>query len=157
AVDDELVGAMRRAGVSGPWAAGERVLVLVGGDPMADHLVRTGRRLAEKMDAPWTVAHVEPPARPPPNAMAMTRVSEAMKLAEQLGGATLSLTADDLVGAVTDYCQQNNVTQLVSGKSRDSRWRELLGRSFAAAMMRRAHGVALHVVTEGAGTPSAPR
>ena len=156
AVDDELVGAMRRAGVSGPWAAGERVLVLVGADAMADHLVRTGRRLAEKMDAPWTVAHVERPGRPPPSALAMTRIGDAMKLAEQLGGATLSLTADDLVGAVTDYCQKNNVTQLVIGKSRDSRWRELLGRSFAAAMMRRSHGVALHVVTEGAPTHEPP-
>ncbi|MEO6376895.1 MAG: sensor histidine kinase KdpD, partial [Caulobacteraceae bacterium] len=34
-VDDQLIGAMRRAGVEGPWAAGERILVLVGADPMA--------------------------------------------------------------------------------------------------------------------------
>ena len=156
AVDDELVGAMRRAGVSGPWPAGERILVLVGGDPMSDHLVRTGRRLAEMMDAPWTVAHVERPGRPPPSAAALARVNDAMKLAEQLGGATLSLTADDMVGAVTDYCANNNVTQLVIGKSRDSRWREILGRSFAGVMMRNAHGVALHVVTERSAASATP-
>src|ERR1700742_2678909 len=33
-VDDALVGHMRRTGVEGPWAAGERVLVLIGGDPL---------------------------------------------------------------------------------------------------------------------------
>ncbi len=148
-VDDELMGAMRRAGVSGPWAAGERILVLVGADSMAEHLVRSGRRLAEMMDAPWTVAHVERPGRSPPSAVGLGRISQAMKLAEQLGAVTLSLAADDVVGAVTDYCQTNNVTQLVIGKGRDSRWREALGRSFAGAMMRRAHGVALHIVTEG--------
>src|SRR5579864_5269667 len=49
-VEHELIGAMRRAGVAGPWAAGERILVLVNGDPMAEHLVRSGRRLAEMMD-----------------------------------------------------------------------------------------------------------
>ena len=27
-VDDQLVGAMRRQGIEGPWAAGERILVL---------------------------------------------------------------------------------------------------------------------------------
>jgi two-component system sensor histidine kinase KdpD len=156
AVDDELIGAMRRAGVSGPWPAGERILVLVGGDVMADHLVRTGRRLAEMMDAPWTVAHVERSGRPPPSAAVLGRVHDAMKLAEQLGATTLVLTAEDIVGAVTDYCGKNNVTQLVIGKSRDSRWREALGRSFASAMMRQARGVALHVVTERAAEPAGP-
>ena len=34
-VDDQLVGAMRRHGIEGPWAAGERILVLIAGDPMA--------------------------------------------------------------------------------------------------------------------------
>lgn len=156
AVDDELVGAMRRAGVAGPWAAGERILVLVGGDAMADHLVRTGRRLAEMMNAPWTVAHVERTGRAPPSAIALARISDAMKLAEQLGGAVVSLTADDLVAAISDYCGKNNVTQLVIGKSRDSRWREALGRSLASALMRQAHGVALHIVTEKSSEPAGP-
>jgi two-component system sensor histidine kinase KdpD len=147
-VDDELIGAMRRAGVAGPWAAGERILVLVGGDAMADHLVRSGRRLAEMMDASWTVAHVERPGRALPSALALGRVNDAMKLAEQLGGTTIVLTGDDIVGVVADYCAKNNVTQLLIGKSRDSRWREAFGRSFASAMMRRAQGVALHIVTE---------
>ena len=155
-VDDELIGAMRRAGVSGPWVAGERILVLVGGDSMADHLVRTGRRLAEMMDAPWTVAHVERSGRAPPSALALSRVNDSMKLAEQLGAATLALTGDDIVSVVAEYCGKNNVTQLVIGKSRDSRWREALGRSFAAALMREAHGVALHVVTERSSEPVGP-
>ncbi|HEX3919666.1 MAG TPA: sensor histidine kinase KdpD [Caulobacteraceae bacterium] len=156
AVDDELVGAMRRAGVAGPWQAGERILVLVSGDPMADHLVRTGRRLAEMMNAPWTVAHVERTGRAPPSAASLAKVHEAMKLAEQLGGATVTLTAQEIVSAVVDYCGKHNVTQVIIGKSRDSRWREALGRSFAGAMMREAHGVALHVVTESASGPPGP-
>ncbi|MFI4976983.1 MAG: DUF4118 domain-containing protein [Caulobacterales bacterium] len=155
AVDDELMGAMRRAGVSGPWAAGVRILVLVGGDPMADQLVRTGRRLSEMMDAPWTVAHVERPGQSTPGVMAQTRISEAMKLGEQLGAVTLVLNGDDIVASVVEYCRQNNVTQIVIGKSRDSRWREALGRSFATALMRQAHGVALHVVTDTAPAPPA--
>jgi two-component system sensor histidine kinase KdpD len=159
AVDEELVGAMRRAGVAGPWRAGERILVLVGGDAMADPLVRTGRRLAEMMNAPWTVAHVERTGRAPPTADTLAKVHAAMKLAEQLGAVTVNLTAQDIVTAVIDYCGKNNVTQLVIGKSRDSRWREALGRSFAGAMIREAQGVALHVVTERSSEPppSGPR
>src|SRR6202000_2726039 len=55
-VDDQLVGAMRRQGIEGPWAAGERILVLVAGDAMAGTLVRAGRRLADLMGAPWVGA-----------------------------------------------------------------------------------------------------
>ncbi len=149
-IDDQLVGAMRRAGVEGPWAAGERIIVLVGGDAMAPALVRAGRRLAEMMDAPWTVIHVERPSRPPSSADAMARLNEALKLAEQLGGSTQVLTGDDIVACVLEYAQRNNATQIVIGKGRDSRLREFFGRSLAGALTRRARGAALHIVTEAA-------
>ena len=164
AVDDELVGAMRRQGIEGPWAAGERILVLIAGDRMSNSLVRAGRRLADLMDAPWTVAHVERPNRPAGAALTARRVTEALKLAEQLGAITVVLTGDDLPGAVLAYARRNNVTQLVVGKSRDSRWRVLAGRSLAHALMRRSGGAALHFVSAGAPdadagepTPTPPR
>ncbi len=147
-VDDQLVGAMRRAGVEGPWAAGERILVLLAGDPMASSLVRAGRRLAEMMDAPWTVIHIERPSRPPEGATVTARLNEALRLAEQLGGATQVLTGDDIVACVLDYAQRNNATQIVIGKGKDNRWREAMGRSLASALVRRARGAALHIVTE---------
>src|SRR6201996_7377064 len=123
-VDAHLIGAMKRAGVEGPWAAGERILVLVGPDAMAASLVRAGRRLSDMMmDAPWTVAHVERPNLAPPSPEAAQRLREALKLAEQLGGATVSLTGDDLVESVLDFARRNNLTQIVVGKSRRRRLR----------------------------------
>jgi two-component system sensor histidine kinase KdpD len=154
-VDDQLVGVMRRQGIEGPWAAGERILVLVAGDAMASALVRAGRRLADLMDAPWTVAHVERPNRPTGGAPAGRRVSEAVKLAEQLGAKTVVLTGDDLPGTVIAYARRNNVTQIVIGKSKDSPWRVVTGRSLAHALLRRSGGAALHFVSDGA--PDAER
>ncbi|PVM91970.1 sensor histidine kinase KdpD [Caulobacter endophyticus] len=165
-VDDQLVAAMREKGVEGPWAAGERILVLAGGDGMAAGLVRAGRRLSDMMmDAPWTVAHVERPDRPPPPEAAAARTREALKLAEQLGGSTVVLTGTDVVASVMAWARRNNVTQIVigrmGGRSRDSRWRELTGRSLAAALLREARGQAIHVVTgadaEGVRDSQAPR
>ncbi|MEG1453259.1 MAG: sensor histidine kinase KdpD, partial [Brevundimonas sp.] len=46
-VDDQLTARLREQGVSGPWAAGERILVMVTGDGMAAPLVRAGRRLSD--------------------------------------------------------------------------------------------------------------
>src|SRR5580704_4125126 len=145
-VDDQMVDAMRRQGIEGPWAAGERILVLIAGDGMASALVRAGRRLADLMNAPWTVATVERPNRPVREPQAARRVTEALKLAEQLGGKSVVLTGDDLPDAVLAVAGRNNVAQIVVGKSRDSRWRLLTGRSLANALLQRSGGAALHFV-----------
>jgi len=156
-VDDQLIAAMRERGVEGPWAAGERIVVLLAGDAMAHTLVRAGRRLSDMMmDAPWTVAHVERPNQKPPSLEASTRLNDALKLAEQLGGSPVVLTGDDVVATVMNYARRNNVTQIVIGKSRDSRLRELLGRVLASALLRQARGAAVHVVTEPGDTDTAP-
>ena len=149
-VDDQLVGAMRQKGIEGPWAAGERILVLVGGDATASSLVRTGRRLADLIDAPWIVAHVERPNQPVRGAASARRLNDALKLAEQLGGSTAVLTGDDLPEAVLSYAGRNNITQIVIGKSKEKFWRLMTGRSLAQALLRRSGGAALHFVSAGA-------
>lgn len=156
-VDDQLLSHLREQGAPGPWAVAERILVLVGGDAMAASLVRTGRRLSDMMmDAPWTVATVDRATR---SAEADARLNAALKLAEQLGARTVTLSGEDVVRAVMDHVQRNHVTQIVLGKGRDSRLRDLLGRSLAAELLRSAKGAAIHIVTdnEPAEAPSAVR
>src|SRR5579863_5391935 len=148
-VDDQLVAAMRQRGVEGPWAAGERIVVMIGPDAVAESLVRAGKRLSDMMmDAPWTVAYVERPNKPSPDAAGGAAISAAFRLAEQLGATTVALTGDDIVGAVLEFVRRNNVTQVVVGKSRPSRLRTLFGRSLAPALMDGSAGAALHVITE---------
>ncbi len=161
-VDDQLVATLRERGVQGPWAAGERILVLVGGDGMAGMLVRTGRRLSDMMmDAPWTVATVDRPSSASGDVGRAQRLAEAFKLAEQLGGRTVLLSGDDVVRTVTDYAHRNNVTQIVLGRSVAKGWRakfsEVFGRSLAAELLRAAQGVAIHVVTDTAAPDTAAR
>ena len=50
---------MQAHAISGPWAAGERVLVCVSEDPASAALVRYARRLADRLHAPWTALYVE--------------------------------------------------------------------------------------------------
>lgn len=155
-VDDQMVGAMRRQGIEGPWAAGERILVLIAGDPMAASLVRTGRRLSDlMMDAPWTVGTVERPNRPTSSALAVRRVAEALKLAEQLGGSSVVLTGDDLPAAAVEFARRNNVTQIVVGKSHERFWKLISGRSLAHALLKQSGGAAVHFVANGAPDGSA--
>ena len=151
-VDDQLVGAMKAAGVEGPWAAGERILVLVGPDAAATALVRAGRRLSDMMmDAPWTVAHVERPNARAPTAAEAQKLRETFMLATQLGGATVMLTGDDLVGCALDYARRNNVTQIVVGKR--ARRRRPFERHLIRSLLDQASGAAVHVITETGEAP----
>lgn len=148
-VDDQLVGAMKRAGVEGPWAAGERILVLIGADPVASSLIRAGRRLSDMIgDAPWTVAHIERPSHPVLDEAAQQHLAGALKLAEQLGAATLVLSGEDIVVSVKAYVRQNNVTQILVGNRRFQRRRPFGRPSLTAALLEDSTGAALHVVTE---------
>ena len=55
---------MQARAISGPWAAGERILVCVSEDPRSAGLVRYAKRLADRLHAPWTALCVETPAQP---------------------------------------------------------------------------------------------
>jgi two-component system sensor histidine kinase KdpD len=157
-VDDQLVTTLREKGVEGPWAAGERILVLVGGDAMAAPLVRAGRRMSDMMmDAPWTIAHIERPSDGVPAAVGAARLNEAAKLAEQLGGRSVRLSGDDVVRTVMDHVRRNNITQIVLARGRENRFSAFFGRSLAAELLRASEGAAVHIITDGSGEPPAPR
>src|SRR5262245_8701716 len=58
-VDEQLLEHMRARAISGPWAAGDRILVCVSEDPRTAGLVRYAKRLADRLHAPWTAIYVE--------------------------------------------------------------------------------------------------
>src|ERR1043165_6140782 len=57
-VDEQLLTQMQAGAISGPWAAGERVLVCISEDPRAAGLVRYAKRLADRLHGPWTALSV---------------------------------------------------------------------------------------------------
>jgi two-component system sensor histidine kinase KdpD len=154
-VDDQLVGEMRRQGITGPWAAGERILVLIGADANASKLVRSGRRISDMIgDAPWTVAHVERPSHPVLSPLAIDRRAEALRLAEQLGAATTILSGEDMVATVVDHVRRQNITQIILGRPRPRSLLTLWRASLPLALMRAGPEAALHLVSDTASEPA---
>ncbi|HEX3756525.1 MAG TPA: sensor histidine kinase KdpD [Rhizomicrobium sp.] len=58
-VDAQMLDYMRAHAITGPWEAGERLLVSVSARPGAAAAIRQARRLADRLRAPWTAVHVE--------------------------------------------------------------------------------------------------
>lgn len=145
-IDSALVDRMQAQAIEGPWAAGERILACVGPDPISPMIVRTARRLADLMDAPWIVITAERP-RVQLSQQQRAYLDDALKLAESLGAETKVLIGNDLPAEILRFAKFENVTQIVIGRSRGGVLAELFRRSLPHELMRRVEDIAIHVVT----------
>lgn len=145
-IDADLVDRMQAQAIDGPWGAGERILACIGPDENAPMIVRAAKRLADTMDAPWIAVSVENPGHQQGEGGRL-RVDKALKLAQSLGADTRMLAASDVAAELLRFSRTENVTQLVLGRSRGGFFRELLRRSLPHELLRRADGVAVHVLT----------
>jgi two-component system, OmpR family, sensor histidine kinase KdpD len=154
-VDEQLVSYMRAHAISGPWAAGDRVLVCVGEDSASLALVRYARRLADRLHARWTAIFIETSRAQRLDDAARDRIADALRLAERLGGEALTIPGRRIADDLLAYAGANNITQIVIGKSQRSRWFELLHGSVVHDLVRRAGNISVHVIA-GESTEPAP-
>ncbi|RAU21680.1 two-component sensor histidine kinase [Paramagnetospirillum kuznetsovii] len=126
-VDAQMVDYMRAHAIAGPWPARERILVCIDERVDAARLVRVAKRAAERRGAAWVVVSVETSGSYALTEADKDRISEALRLAQQMGGETALLQGDDVVATVLDYARERNATQIVVGRARPRRWR--LGKS----------------------------
>ena len=152
-IDADLVERMQAQAIEGPWAAGERILACIGPDPVSPTVVRTAKRLADLMDAPWIAVTVERPGTTLDDG-GRQRLDEAMKLAQNLGAETQTLTGSDLPAELLRFAKFENVTQIVVGRSRGGFFSELLGRSLPHELVRRTQDIAIHLITKESETPA---
>jgi two-component system, OmpR family, sensor histidine kinase KdpD len=155
-VDEQMVDYMRAHAISGPWAAGERVLVGVNADPNCLALVRYARRLADRLHAPWTAVHIETSRTLRLSDAARDRVAEALRLAERLGGEAVTVPGTSVAEDLTGYARANNCTHIVVAKSNRSRLAEMLRGSFTLQIIRQAGDISVHVIAGQAVGESKP-
>ncbi|MBV8912116.1 MAG: sensor histidine kinase KdpD, partial [Acetobacteraceae bacterium] len=148
-VDAQMVDYMRARAIRGPWAAGDRVLVCIDGDKSSVALVRHARRIADRLRAPWTALQVEVASAWHSGEAAKARAAEALRLAQLLGAEAVTIPGQDVASTVLEYAYANNVTELVLGKPRRSRWTEFLRGSVTQQIIRNADGLSVHVLAAG--------
>ncbi|MDX7951744.1 sensor histidine kinase KdpD [Lichenihabitans sp. Uapishka_5] len=146
-VDDQMVDHLRHNAIEGAWPTAERILVCIGGDPQSAAVLRAASRLASGLNAPLVALTIERTGAEVTDPDALRRIDETLRLAERLGAETARLAARDLPEAILRYAGRENVTQIVIGRSGASRWARLRGRSLSGALLRRAEGVAIHLIT----------
>ena len=156
-VDMQLLDHMQAHAISGPWAAGERVLVCVTRSGAGAALVRYGKRLAESLRAPWTALYVETLAHGRLGEADRDRITDSLLLAQQLGAETVTVPGQNVAAAIMEYARAQNFTNVVIGNPGRSRWLgfggQMLGLrgSVTQALIGLAGELPVHVVGGGAG------
>jgi two-component system sensor histidine kinase KdpD len=136
--DDE---AIRRV-----WQLKERLIVAVGPGTHSEQLIRAGRRLADTMRADWIAVYVETPALQRLPEAERARVLRALRLAQELGAQTATLSGQNVAATLVEYAAERNAGKIVLGRSSAPLWRRLLQRSTYDAVAELAGTIDLLVV-----------
>ena len=134
-----------------PRIAGDRILVAVGPDAQAEQLVRAGKRMADALDAQWTVVYVE--------TLRLLRLSDAdrnrriavLRLAESLGAETVTLDGPSAATALLEYVQTRRATRVIVGAPKRRGWRAWLRPSTATQLLNQCHGFDVVIIAPADG------
>ena len=95
--------------------ARDRLLVAIGPDIQAEQLVRAGKRIADALDAQWSVVYVETPDLLRLSAAERNRRIDLLRLAESLGAETVTLDGPSAAQTLLQYARTRRATRLVIG------------------------------------------
>jgi two-component system sensor histidine kinase KdpD len=144
-VDDQMLSYMREHAITGPWAAGERIIVCLDPGTGAPNAVRAAKRTADSLDAELIAIYVETDRHVSLGEAELTRLAETMRLAQQLGAEIVTVPGRSVVEEIIALARARNATRVVVGKSRRSRWFELRHGSVVDELVRSGSGLAIEV------------
>ena len=147
-VDEQMLNYMQTHAIAGPWETSDRVLACISEDRGSAALVRYARRLADRLHAPWTVLYVETPDSRQLRDGDRDFIAECQRMAERLGGVSMTIPAADRADAVVNYAQSNNITHIVVSRTKRPKWTELLRGSTVSRLLRRARDINVHVMAD---------
>lgn len=75
------------------------------------------------------------------------RVADTLRLAQRLGGESVTLPGRDIADTVLGYARKNNVTQIIVAKSQRPWWFEIVNGSVVRDLMRKGESISVTAVS----------
>jgi two-component system sensor histidine kinase KdpD len=136
------------------WPVGDRILVCIGPNTIAERLVRAAKRLATSLHAHWIVAYVETPELQRLPAERRDEVLRVLRFAEQLGAETVTLSGPDMSKEILSFAKSRNVTKIVLGKPSRRGWRRWILGSVVDTLITEAHNINVYLLGSPRGKDS---
>jgi two-component system, OmpR family, sensor histidine kinase KdpD len=152
-VDDQMQVYRQDKSVEQIWPAGERIMVCISPSPLASRLVRAAKRMATGLHAEWLTVYVETPGAASLSEADRNRVIQTLRLAEQLGAETTTLTGHNVTEEMLNFAHKRNVTKIIVGKPVHSIWRDFLLGSVLNELIRKSGSIDVYVISGEADAP----
>ncbi|HEX2465624.1 MAG TPA: DUF4118 domain-containing protein, partial [Thermoanaerobaculia bacterium] len=126
----------------------QSLLVAIDGYAHSEYLVRRARRIAERRQAPWTVAYVDTGAV---REGEPEHLQAALQLALRLGGETVTLRGGNVAEELLRYAERHGVSSILIGQTRERRIARILNRTITQQLLDHGGSFELTIVNTPAG------
>lgn len=113
-VDHELHHLVASAEKSNLWRAREKLLVAVSHSPYSQRLIRTARRIAFHLDAPWVAVYVNDGRFL--SEEDNNQLAKNLSLARDLGAEVITTNDPDITDGLKRIARQKGITQIIVGR-----------------------------------------
>jgi two-component system sensor histidine kinase KdpD len=151
-VDAQMLDYREDNAIRDVWQVSERILVCIGPNTLAERLVRAGKRFAVSLRADWIVVYVETPELQRLPAEKRDAVLKVLRIAEQLGAETVTLSSPAMSEAILKLASERNVTKIMMGKPSRRGWRRFALGSVVDTLIAEAHNINIYLL----GSPHKP-
>ena len=145
-VDVQMQRYRRDHAVGETWPTAERVLVCLGSSPYGQHLVRSAKRLASRLKAEWIALYVETSAHGRIAESDREQLERTLRLVEQLGGKTVTLSGENTAEEILAFARTRNVTKIILGKPPRADWLRMFRPGFVDAVIRNSGGIDVYII-----------
>ncbi|WP_454861418.1 histidine kinase [Peribacillus frigoritolerans] len=150
-VEDDLYEYRERKGLSGPSGASERILVCAQYHWNGSILIRRGDQIAKRLGSDLLVTCFFP------NQKSLSKVEATFKrsmrkLIKKLDGAfeEISISKENIAEEIVAYALLHNVTRIILGQSKRTRWEEIIHGSIVNRILRITKNIDVFVVADRA-------
>jgi two-component system sensor histidine kinase KdpD len=154
-VDVQMRDYMRDHAIRKTWPVTERIMACVGPSPRSSGVVRAAKRFADALRAEWIVATVRTPTHDRLAEADRARLTETLRLAEQLGAETAVLSGHRVSDEILAHARARNVSKIVVGKPIRSGWKRFFFGSIPDTLVRGGVETDIYVVS-GEESPHVP-
>ena len=146
-VDDHLRDHRQTKGILSTWNTNERLIVAVSHSPFSARLIRSTRRMAFSLEAPWVALHVDTGTELTAEEHEM--LTKHLNLARELGAEVITTKDSSVAEALKRVGSEKNVTQIVMGRPDRRPIRDWLsGGNILEQLVNETSEVDIHVIRQ---------
>lgn len=146
-VDAQMGDYYYREGLHDTAPVAEKIMVCIGPDPLSAKLVRSAKRMATALKAPWVAVYVENSRHTSLNEQGRMAVNSVMHSAERNGGRTVILQGSNAVDEIMGYARANRITKIIVGKPTKGQLKDILHGSLVDKIIHHSGDIDVYVIT----------